>query len=192
MLDALLPKVRRDVLALLFARPDQAFYQREIVRATEGGKGAVERELRSLVEAGILTRERRGNLVYYQANRSCPIFQELHGIALKTAGLADVLREALSHVAGIHLAFIFGSIAKGTADGKSDVDVLIVGDTSFADVAAALMAAEERLGRGVAPTVYSADEFRQRLAEKHSFLTRVLSEPKIMVVGSLDDLGRMG
>jgi len=192
MIDALLPRVRRDILALLFSRPDEAFYQREIVRATEGGKGAVERELRSLVDAGILLRERRGNLAYYRANRDCPIYAELHGIMLKTAGLADVLREALAGVDGIRFAFVFGSMALGTGDAKSDVDVLILADASFADVSAALMTAEERLGREITPTLYSPDEFRQRLAEKHHFLTRVLSEPKIMLVGSLDDVGRMG
>lgn len=192
MIDALLPRVRRDILALLFARPDEAFYQREIVRATEGGKGAVERELRSLVGAGILIRERRGNLAYYQANRDCPIYAELHGIMLKTAGLADVLREALAGVDGIRFAFVFGSMSRGTGDAKSDVDVLIVGDTAFADVSAALLPAQERLGREITPTLYSPDEFRQRVAEKHHFLMRVLSEPKIMLLGSPDDVERVG
>jgi len=192
MIDALLPRVRRDILALLFARPDGAFYQREIVRATEGGKGAVERELRSLVDAGILLREKRGNLAYYRANRDCPIYAELRGIMLKTAGLADVLREALARVDGIRFAFVFGSMAQGTGDAKSDVDVLIVGNASFADVSAALLPAQERLSREVTPTVYSPDEFRQRMAEKHHFLARVLSEPKIMLLGSPDDVERVG
>jgi len=192
MIDALLPRVRRDILALLFARPDGAFYQREIVRATEGGKGAVERELRSLVDAGILLREKSGNLAYYRANRDCPIYAELRGIMLKTAGLADVLREALARVDGIRFAFVFGSMAQGTGDAKSDVDVLIVGNASFADVSAALLPAQERLSREVTPTVYSPDEFRQRMAEKHHFLARVLSEPKIMLLGSPDDVERVG
>jgi len=191
MIDALLPRVRRDILALLFARPDGAFYQREIVRATEGGKGAVERELRSLVDAGILLREKSGNLAYYRANRDCPIYAELRGIMLKTAGLADVLREALARVDGIRFAFVFGSMAQGTGDAKSDVDVLIVGNASFADVSAALLPAQERLSREVTPTVYSPDEFRQRMAEKHHFLARVLSEPKIMLLGSPDDVERV-
>jgi len=33
---------------------------------------------------------------YYQANRDCAVFPELCGLALKTAGMADVLREELS------------------------------------------------------------------------------------------------
>jgi len=192
MIDALLPKGRRDILALLFSRPDEAFYQREIVRATGGGKGAVERELRTLTKAGIVLREKRGNLTYYRANQDCPIYPELHGLMVKTAGVADVVREALSQVQGIRLAFIFGSMAKGGGDTKSDVDVLIVGDASFADISGALLPAQERLGREITPTVYSPEEFADRLKGKHHFLMRVLQEPKIVLIGTPDDLERMG
>lgn len=192
MVEALFPRTRRSVLALLLGRPDEAFYLREIVRATEAGKGAVERELRAMTNAGIILREKRGNLTYYRANRDCPIYPELHGLMLKTAGLADVIRDALGHVDGIRLAFIFGSMAKGTFDSRSDVDLLIISDASFADISAALLAAQERLGREITPTVYSPDEFRQKVTEGHHFLARVLSEPKIMLVGTPDGLERMG
>jgi predicted nucleotidyltransferase len=192
MIEALFPGTRRSVLALLFGRPDEAFYLREIVRAIEAGKGAVERELRALTSAGIVLREKRGNLTYYRANRDCPIYPELHGLMLKTAGLADVLREALSQIEGVRLAFIFGSMAKATFDSRSDVDVLIVGEASFADISAALLRAQERLSREVTPTVYSPEEFADRLKGKHHFLMRVLQEPKIMLVGTPDDLERMG
>jgi predicted nucleotidyltransferase len=192
VIEALLPKVRRDILALLLSRPDEAFYQREIVRATEGGKGAVERELRALTGASILVREDRGNRAYYRANQGCPIYPELHGLMLKTAGLADVLREALAQVEGIRLAFIFGSMAKGIGDAKSDVDVLVVGEASFADISGALLPAQERLNREITPTVYTPEEFVGRLKSKHHFLMRVVQEPKIMLVGASDDLERMG
>ena len=192
MIEVLLPKVRREVLALLFARPDEAFYLREVVRAADSGKGAVERELRALTEAGILLREKRANLTYYRANPQCPIYPELRGLMVKTAGVADVVREALSQVRGIRLAFIFGSMAKGSADAKSDADVLVVGDASSADIGNALLSVQERLGRNVTPTIYSPREFRQRVKEKHHFLARVLSEPTIMLVGTADDIERLG
>jgi predicted nucleotidyltransferase len=192
MIEALLPKVRRDILALLLGRPDEAFYQREIVRATGGGKGAVERELRSLVKAGILLREKRGNLTYYRADGDCPIYPELQGLMVKTVGLADVLREALAGVNGIRLAFIFGSMAKGTFDARSDIDLLVVADASFADISGALRTAEDRLNREITPTVYSPQEFSEKLKAKHHFLTRVMEDPKIMLIGNEDDLERMG
>jgi len=192
MIDALLPKVKRDILAVLLTRPGEAFYQREIVRATGGGKGAVERELRTLTEAGILLREKRGNLTYYRANQDCPIYPELHGLMVKTAGVADVVREALSEIHGIRLAFIFGSMAKGTFDARSDIDLLVVADTSFADISGALRTAEDRLNREITPTVYSPQEFAEKLKAKHHFLTRVIEEPKIVLIGDEVDLERMG
>jgi len=191
MIEALLPKTRRSVLGLLFARPDQAFYLREVVRATGSGRGAVERELRSLAEAGIVVRETRGNLTYYRANRDCPIYPELRGLALKTTGLVDVLREALSGLRGVKAAFVYGSLARGDDDAASDVDLLAVGHVAFAKVAERLHPAHETLGREVNPTLYSVEEFRQKVADKHHFLTRVLEGPKLFVIGDADALSRL-
>ena len=188
MIEALLPKVRRQILSLLFARPDQSFYLREIVRGAGGGKGGVERELRALTRAGIILREKRGNLTYYRANPDCPIFGELRGLILKTLGLAAPIREALAQVEGIECAFIYGSTAKGTADAKSDVDVLIVTDAPFAELSAALLRAQESLGREISPTVYSSAEFEEKRKAGDHFLMRVLQEPTIALVGNPDDL----
>ncbi len=187
MLSALLPEVRGRILALLVGRPDQSFYLREIVRETGHGRGAVARELRSLTEAGILLREKRANLVCFQANRSNPLFPELRSLMLKTIGLADVIREGLSTVAGVHLAFIYGSMASRAADARSDVDVFVVAEASFAEVSGALLSAQERLGREVVPTLYTPEEFAEARRAEHHFLLRVLREPKIMLVGALDE-----
>jgi len=191
MIEALLPKTRRSILGLLFARPDQALYLREIVRATGAGRGAVERELRSLAEAGIVVRETKGNLTYYQANRDCPIYPELRGLALKTVGLVDVLREALRGLRGVKVAFVYGSMARGDEDAASDVDLLIVGDIAFAKIAARLHPAHETLGRELNPTLYSVEEFGRKVAAKHHFVTRVLEGPKLFVIGGADALSRL-
>jgi predicted transcriptional regulator len=74
---ALFGKTRRAVLALLYGRPDEAFYLRQVTREAQAGQGAVQRELQRLAGAGILTREARGRVIHYQANRGCPIFAEL-------------------------------------------------------------------------------------------------------------------
>jgi predicted nucleotidyltransferase len=184
---ALLPEVRGRVLALLFGRPDQEFYLREIVRQTGRGRGAVARELRSLTEAGIVARQKRGHLTYFRANPESPVFPELRGLMLKTIGLADVVRESLRAVPGVRLAFIYGSMASGTADVRSDVDVFVVAEASFAEVSGALLPAQERLGREVVPTLYTPEEFAEALAAKRHFLLRVLQEPKIMLIGALDE-----
>jgi len=40
--------------------------------------------------------ERTGNQKHYQAQRDSPVFEELHGLILKTVGLAEPLRQALA------------------------------------------------------------------------------------------------
>ena len=186
---ALFGKAQQSVLGLLFGRPDESFYVREIVRATRAGQGAVQRELKRLADSGIIERVERGRQVYYQANRHCPIFAELLGLIVKTAGVGDVLRAALAALKGrIAVAFIFGSFAGGEPRKASDVDVLVVGDVTFAEVVSALGPAQERLGRDVNPSVYPPAEFRQKLAAGHHFLTSVLNGPKIFLIGGEREL----
>jgi predicted nucleotidyltransferase len=183
---------RRRVLSLLLLRPDESFYIREIGRLTGIPAGPLHRELKALTEAGLLVRKASGNQVRYQASRDCPIHQELAGIFRKTAGLADVLRESLSPVAEeIALAFVFGWVAQGKEKSTSDIDLLIVGAVSFEKVVEACHVARERLGREVNPVVMSKSAFRTKQRGRHRFVSRVLSEPKIFVLGDASELGKL-
>lgn len=181
---------RRRVLSLLLLRPDESFYVREIGRLTGMSAGSLHRELKALTQAGLLVRTASGNQVRYQANRDCAIFQELAGIFRKTAGLVDVLRELLTPRANdIAFALVFGSVARGTQKSASDVDLLVVGSVSFEDVVGASHLARERLGREVNPVVMSKAEFRAKRRARDRFISRVLNEPKLFVMGDADELG---
>jgi predicted nucleotidyltransferase len=184
--------VRRDVLALLLGRPDERFYLREIVRAAGGGSGAVQRELKELVEAGLVMREARGHQVFFSANRAAPVFAELQGILEKTTGAVDVLRAALAPFLGrIKVALIYGSVASSRATARSDVDLLIVGEASLEEVVPELRRAEERLGREVNPSIYPAREFREKVKSGQAFLKRIIAGPKLFVSGDDRELGRL-
>ena len=185
---------RREVLALLLGRPDERFYLREIVRAVGGGLGAVQRELKQLVEVGLVEREARGHQVYFSANRDAAIFPELQAIIEKTAGAVDVLRTSLATLISqgrVELAFVYGSVASGKKTARSDVDLLIVGDVSLEETVSALRAAEARLGREVNPIVYPVKEFRDKVKGDIPFLKRVLAGPKLFVAGDDRVLGRL-
>jgi predicted nucleotidyltransferase len=186
---ALFGKTRRALLALFYAHPDESFYLRKVARAIAAGQGSVQRELRRLSEAGIIVRVVQGRQVYYQANRLCPIFAELHGLMVKTAGLADVLRAVLSPMKKeIDLAFVFGSQATGTATAASDVDLLVVGDPDELRLHRAISRAEKQLGRTVNYTLLSRREFGRRGNERGGFLRRILSGAKIPIVGVADEV----
>lgn len=183
--ESLFSGVQQRLLALFFGQPDRSFYNNELLRLTGTGKGALQRELERLQSAGVVTAKRIGNQTHYQANRAAPIFDEIRGIVIKTFGLADVLRAALADLAErIELAFIFGSVAKGSDTASSDIDVLVVAeDLAYADLFERLAPAEATLGRKVNPTLYTPSEVARRQREDNHFITRVLEQPKIFLIG---------
>ena len=177
----------RRLLGLLLMRPDQDFHVREISRLTGVDAGNAQRALKRMELAGLLKSSRAGNQVRYKANRASPIFPELQGIVRKTVGLADVLREALEPLSvRIELAFVFGSVARGEEGPASDIDLMVVGDVGFDEVVVALHPLHERLGREINPIVMKRPEFRRRLKEG-SFVARVMSGEKLLLLGVLDE-----
>ena len=184
--DALFPKVRQRVLAVLFGAPDRSFYANEVIALAQSGSGAVQRELAGLSEAGLLTVIRQGNQKHYQANASAPVFAELRGLVLKTVGLADALRAGLAPLAGqIDLAFVYGSVARQQDTAQSDVDLMVVSASlGYGELFGALESATVALGRKVNPTLYAPAEWDKRIAQDSAFITRVLQQPKIWLIGN--------
>ncbi len=184
---------RRHVLSLLLLHPGESFHLREIARITGTQPGTLRRELAQLADAGVLSREKVGNLVRYRADAACPIYDELRGILKKTAGVADVLREALAPLGNrISAAFVYGSVASGGERRPSDIDVMIVGTASFEEVVRALHPCQEQLRREINPNVYGLAEFRKKAKEKGSFPARVMADPKLFILGKEDDLRKPG
>ena len=182
-------KLRAKVLGWLLMHPDGRYFVRQLEAILKEDSTNLSRELSRLAQCGILRCQSEGRQKYYQANKDCPVFVELSALVRKTVGLADVLHEALKPVAGrIRIAFVYGSQASGQATEQSDVDVLIVGEITFAQTVSALLPAQESLGREVNPSVYPAAEFLDKLAQGHHFLTRVMNGPKLFLIGSEHDL----
>ena len=192
--DALFTKTQQKVLGLLFGKPDKSFYTNEIMRWAAIGRGTVSRELNRLVAAGLLTARREGNQNHYQANPASPVFTELVGIVRKTFGVADEIKVALKALDDqIELAFIYGSIAKGTETQSSDIDLMLVGEgLSYGDVVGALLPLEDSLRRAINPTIYDKKDLIAKLNANNSFITRVMEQSKIMIKGREDDISRAG
>ena len=187
--DALFSKTQQRVLALLFGQPEKAFYLKEIIDWANSGTGTVQRELSKLEQADLLRSWKVGHQRFYQANEVSPIFFELCGIVNKTFGLVGGLQDALSPLhAQIRLAFVYGSMAKGSERADSDIDLLVVGDLSHQALLEQLRDAQTYLGRTINPTLYTEAEFRSRIEAGKSFITRVLDQPKLFVIGSEKDL----
>lgn len=188
--DALFSSTKQRVLGILFRQPARSFYANELISLAGSGSGAVQRELAALANSGLVTVISVGNQKHYQANRESPIFAELCSIIQKTVGLVDPIRKVLQPLSSqIAAAFVYGSVAKKTDTAISDIDLMVISDdVSYAELFSALEDASIKLGRPVNPTILSRDELERRLKNQESFLTRVMEQPKIWIIGESSDL----
>lgn len=145
----------------------------------------------SLTEAGVLNKSTYGNRTYYHADQRCPIYPELTKILTKTVGVVDVARELLQPFSDrISVAFVYGSVASGTAGSGSDIDLLIVGDLGLVELSAPMEAAESRLGRAINPVILSPMEARHKLQNRQHFIESVRQSPKLFLLGEDHELGK--
>lgn len=186
----LLGETRTAILAALLLRPERSIHVRELVRMTGASPGTLHRELKAMVAYDVLLRQDVGRQVFYRANPGCAVLPELTGLVRKTAGLVDVLRNALMPLADrINGAFVYGSMASGDIHAHSDIDVMIVGSPGFADVVLALEPAQAFLRREVNPTVFARNDFIARRDQADGFVANVWHGPKLWLIGNADELG---
>jgi predicted nucleotidyltransferase len=185
--DSLFSKTQQKVLGILFLNPERSFYLNEVVRHANAGKGAVQRELLKLESSGLVLATQQGNQKHFQANKKNPVYSDLRSLITKTFGIREVITDCLlKYAKKIDKAFIFGSIAKGTDNSNSDIDLMVVSDElHFHDLFEILQPAEQQLGRTIQPTLYRTEEFAQK--KDTEFLRRIFITPTIPVIGMSDE-----
>lgn len=185
----LFSEYRARILCLLLLHPETRYHVREIARLTNTTAGSLHRELSKLAKANVLIRETSGNQVYYQANTAYQIFDELVSILKKTSGLVDILANALTPFSKkIEVAFIFGSLAQGTENANSDIDILVIGEVRFSDAIKALYPAQTFLKREINPKIYQRSEWQKLIKNKDAFFQEILKKQKIFIIGTDHDL----
>jgi len=193
MLNKLLgSKLRAKTLGWLFTHADERFFVRQLTTLLHEDSTNLSRELARLEKLGVLICRTEGRQKYYQANQKCSVFPELRGLVIKTAGMADALRAALTPVSSrVHMAFLYGSFASGQETAASDIDLFVVGDLSAKEAAALLQPAGRELGREINFVIYAPAELRQKMKEGHHFVTEVLKARKLYLAGDENDLRRI-
>ncbi|MGH7180119.1 MAG: nucleotidyltransferase domain-containing protein, partial [Tepidisphaeraceae bacterium] len=191
-IDAIMPRTCQAVLATLLMEPERSWYAADLARHLRVRPSSLQREFAELTAAGILKSHRQGRMVFFQADQESPVFHELRGLLAKTAGLVDVLRDALAPLDGhVACAFVYGSVAAGEEGSQSDIDLMIIGDVRLAVVVDALRPGRERLAREINPRLYTPGEFAKRVSRNDHFLKSVLAKPKLFVIGAADELERI-
>ena len=189
--DTLFGRTRGAVLSLLYGHVGESFYLRQLARLTGKSLGPVQREVRQLVDAGLVTRRVEAARTLYSANRESQVFAEIKSLLTKTIGMHDVLYSALGGLRSkINLAFVYGSVARSGETERSDVDLMVVGKVGFNSVVSKLADAQKILNREINPAVYSVKEFQSKL--RGTFLKNVLAENKLFIVGDENVLRELG
>jgi predicted nucleotidyltransferase len=181
-------QTRGRILACLYDKPDADFFVRQLARHINVSVGTVQRELVTLTSSGLILREDRENQVFYRANQAHPVFAEMRSLLAKTAGVFHLLENALTPlVKDIEFAFVYGSFARGEEKAESDVDLLVVGETTLDDLLTQLSPVERSLRRPINPTIYAREELRTKLHSGNHFLRAIQSAQLTFLVGNEDE-----
>jgi len=187
----LLGRTRATVLGQLLPYPERALHVRELARLTGASAGSLHRELRGLAALGLLLRAEIGRQVHYRANVGHPLHAELVQLLRRTTGVTEMIGEALQPLGRrVEVAFVFGSTASATERAGSDIDLMVLGRASFADLSRALAPLESVLRREINSTLMTRGEFADRLARDEGFARGVMRGAKLWVMGDPGDLAQ--
>lgn len=184
-------KSRAEVFRLLFEQPGTELYLREIHRQSGLSIRPIQEELANLEAIGLVKSRKDGNRVYYRANTDHPLFPEIKSLVDKTTGVNAALRQVLSD-REIEFAFIFGSVAAGTAKPESDLDLFVIGKLGLRRLTKLLSDLSDRVGREINPHVMTSQEFAERVKKKDHFISSVMGSEKTFLIGDANDLERLG
>ena len=185
-------KVKAELFRLLFGLKAERLHLRELERRSGLAVATVQQEISRLRRLGLIEARPDGNRTYFVAKEDHPLYAEIRGLVLKTSGLAEVLRRALQKEKRIKVAFVFGSVARAREQAHSDVDLLVIGEIGLRGIVGLLGDAAEKVGREINPKVLTPSEFRRRKRTDDPFLSRVLAEPRLFIIGDEHELGGLG
>ena len=175
-------KARANIFKILFGLQKNEIHLREIQRISGLTVETIRRELINLESLELINKRIDSNRNYYQANTGHPLYNEIHNIVLKTAGLKDVLKNALSSI-NIDFAFVFGSFASGKTNKDSDIDLFIIGETGLREISKLIKEPSVTLQREINPHTMTLKEFKSRIYNKDDFVLNLLDSPKLFIVG---------
>jgi predicted nucleotidyltransferase len=188
-IDALFPKVRQNILSATYSQPEKWWFMSELATFIETTPSSLQRELATLVDSGILRSRRDGNRLYFQAETDSPIFVPLRDLISQTLGIVGEIKESISQFAEkIDFAFIYGSVARGEEHTLSDVDIMVVGSIGLAELSPPLRELGRKFNREINATCYRVEEFQKKLETQSHFLTNVIGNEKIYLIGGEDEL----
>lgn len=181
--DFILSKVRVKLLQIFLSSPGEIYYVRELVRATDEEINAVRRELLRMESKGMVRKEKRGNRLYYGFFKGYQFYNELIHLVAKTTGLGKIIIKQQKRLGKIKFAVLSGRFARKQERNENAIDLLLVGDLVMQEVTSLMNQAEKELGREINYSVMTKDEFSFRKKRLDPFLSQILMDSRIILIG---------
>jgi predicted nucleotidyltransferase len=175
-------RIRQRILALLFDRPERRLHLRGVARAVGTSAGTAARELKRLVDAGLVERSVEGRQVYFRADAQSPLFDSVQTIIRRTVGAPEVIRRHLADLEGLERAIVYGSYARGEETAASDIDLMVIGSPDVDELTDRVSAAENELGRSLNYTILTENELERRRQRGDRFVASVEGGPTLLVL----------
>lgn len=187
--DLIVSKTRVKLLEAFLTDPTQMYHVRDLVRKTGDEINAVRRELARMEKLGMVKKEPRGNRLYYWFRHDYPLYHDLLSLVAKTTGFGAALIKNRSKLGSVRAVMFSGKFVRHIARKSTDeVDLLIVGNVNLSELANLVRAEEEQRGQAINYTPMTEDELKFRRSRHDPFLAGILSQSRIMIVGSDEDL----
>lgn len=188
--DLVISRVRVKILQLFFLKPSQIYHVREIVRRTDEEINAVRRELSHLEKAGLFSKERRANRLFYSLRRDYYLYYDLLDLITKVSGMGrDIIRKK-KKLGKIKYAMISGKYARNLPRSHNEIDLLVVGKVVLPELSQIIKQEEIKREREVNYTVMSEEEFEFRKKRRDPFVLSILWGSRIMVIGDEQEMVR--
>jgi predicted transcriptional regulator len=191
-------KTRVKLLKIFLANPDDAYYVRELTRLVDMQINAIRRELKNLIDLGIINVNEQKNLEkdiekiksgkvihsgitgvekkYYQVNKEFVLFNELKSLFAKMKGISkDTFLKNIQELGDITILMLSGLFIK---DPTAEVDLLVVGDVNRADLQELIDEYNESVAREINYTLLSVKEFLYRQEVVDRFLYNLLQNSR--------------
>lgn len=188
MEELFISKVRVKLLQLFLTSPDPLLHVREIVRRVGEEINAVRRELSRMEKFGMVTSEWRANRRLYQFRKDYVFYPQLLGMVTKSTGLGGGIIKNKARLGRIKYAMLATRYAKHEPSGPEDVDLLVVGQIVLPELQALVADEQAKKEHEINYSFMDETEFQFRVRRRDPFILRVLTQPRIMLIGSEEEM----
>jgi len=165
-------KTRIKVLVRLFFNPRTRSYLRELSNEFGVSTNSVREELNQLTRTKLLTSERNGRQVFYQANRDHPLFPELRSMVCKVMGMDQVIDGIVQRLGDLDIAYLMDDYAEGKDTGI--IDLVLVGNIDPYHLNDLTQKTERYVKRKIRSLVMTREEYQ-------TFLPELKKRPRLII-----------